>query len=217
MALSRGELKGQILRLFYNTGAYTGAFSDDMLNDAIQEAMDEVAVHMFIAGEGWTDKIAYYDTTAGQVTLALRESMAMIREVRYLYGDVYIPMTYDTENGRPQYSDASGVRQYSYTYRILDNQLFFNPAMAEGGTKYLQIEYTDFPKFLTGDDDEIPAQFNRAFTNYIKYSAASVLASSIEKFVVPWKEKERNWFTLMKEVVVKRNLQATQVREFGDY
>lgn len=217
MALSRGELKGQILRLFYNSGAYTGALNDDTINDAIQEAFDEVAVHMFMAGEGWTDKIAFYTTSAGQRTLPIRESMAMLREVRYLYGDIYIPMTYDTENSQKQYADASGVRQYAFAYRIVDNQLYFDPPLAEGGTDYIQVEYTDFPKFLKNDLDEVEPQFNRAFVNYIKYSAATILASSIEKFQIPWKESERKWYMLMKEIVVKRNLQVTQVREFGDY
>lgn len=217
MALSRGELKGQVLRLLMKTAQYPGFYTDALINDALQEAFDFVAVEMFIAGEGWTDKIAYYDTTAGQLAVPIRESMAMLREVRYLYGDIYIPMTYDTENSQKQYAETSGVRQYAYTYRIVDNQLFFNPCLAEGGTKYLQIEYTDFPKSLMSDDDQIEPQFNRAFTNFIKYRTASILAASVEKFVIPWQAIENSWYMKMKEVVVKRNLQATQVREFGDY
>lgn len=216
MALSRGELKGQILRLLNKTAAYPGFYDDDKINDSLQEAFDFVAVEMFIAGEGWTDKIAYIDTVPNMVTTPIRESMAMLKSVRYLVGDVYVPMTYDDQMDQPQYSDETGAQPYVSTYRIMNNQLYFNPALSEGGEKFIQIEYTDFPKYLVSDDDVVEPQFNRAFTHYIKYRTASILAASLEKFVCPWQAIENSWYKKMKEIVVKRNLRATQIREFGD-
>ena len=216
MPMSRGELKGQVLRLLNKNAKFTGAYQDETLNDAIQEAMDYVATKMFIANQGWSDKIDYKTIAANCITVPIPETWAMIKEVRYKFGDIYVPLVYDVAGKDIQYASDSGARQYASSYRIVDNQLYFNPALAEGGTNYLQIEYTAFPKFLQKDGDTIEPQFNRCFTNFMKYKAASCLAASIEKFVTPWSKIENDWWQQMQDLVSKRNLQSTQLLEYGD-
>jgi hypothetical protein len=215
MPMSRGELKGKIYRLLMKTPQYTGPYTPETLDDAIQEAIDFVAAEMFIANEGWQTKIMTFDTVEGQIKVDLPEGFAMINEVRYLYGDLYIPMVYDDANKQAQYANSSGARQWAYAYRIIDNALYFNPPMAQGGTANLQVEYMGYPKRLQSDTDFVESHFDFSMQHFIKYRAASVMAASIEKFDVPWGKIEADWYQKMRDIVVKRNLQATTIIEFA--
>jgi hypothetical protein len=217
MPMSRGELKGKVLRLLMKTAQYPGFYKDETINDAIDEAMDFVATEMFIADEGWQAKIMPFDTVAGQIKVDLPEGFAMIKEVRYLYADLYIPMVYDDGSKEVQYANDSGVRQWAYSYRIVDNAIWFNPPMADGGTDYLQIEYMGYPKKMQSDSDFMESHFDNAMQHFMKYRVASILAASIEKFVVPWAGLEQDWFKKMRDIVVKRNMQATAIKEFAGY
>lgn len=216
MPITRAELKGQAYRLLMKTPQYKGAYQEETANDALQEAMDYVATKMFISNQGWLDKIEHITTVANTIAVPIPETWAMVKEVRYKYGDTYLPLTYDTAGKQPQYAADSGARQYACSYRIVDNKIYFNPPLAEGGTDYLQIEYTAFPKFLQKDNDTIEPQFNRCFLNFIKYRTATVLARSVEKYSVPWAKEEGDWFLQMQDLVAKLNMQTTQLLEYGD-
>ena len=98
--ISRGELKARVLRFLNKTDRVRGFYSDGKLDDAIQEALDYVAVEMFQAGEGWLTKPFYFDTVAGQVSVTLPANIALIREVRYKVGDTYYPMLFDQQEDR---------------------------------------------------------------------------------------------------------------------
>lgn len=217
MALTRGELKGKILRLLMKSAKYPGFYDDDRINDAIEEALDFVATEMFLANEGWQTKIMYLSTEPGQVTIDVPVAASMIKEVRYLFGTVYVRMAYDDASEMDQYQDTSGVRQFAYMYRIVDNQLYFNPPMAQGGENNIMLEYMAYPKRLQNDTDFLESHFDNAMNHYVKYHAASVLAASIEKFVVSWSGIQDSWYTKMRDIVIKRNLQSTPIREFNGY
>lgn len=213
--MSRGQLKGQILRLLMKTPQYPGFYQPETIDDAITEAFDSIAADMFIANEGWQTKIQYFTTQPGQLTVDLPEGCAMLQMVRYRFATYYQPMVYDDGSGSTQYANDSGVRQWAYTYRIVDNALYFNPPMAEGGENYLMVEYMGYPKRMQSDTDFIESHFDLSMIHYIKYRAASILAASIEKSDVPWAAQEIQWYNKMMDIVVKRNLQATQIKEFG--
>ena len=215
MPISRGELKGQILRLLMKTPQYPGFYQPETIDDAITEALDFVSAEMFLANEGWQTKIMYIDTQAGQLSVDIPEGAAMIQMIRYKFATYYQPMVYDDGSGATDYAADSGVRPWGYRYRIVDNAIYFNPPMAEGGEKYLQLEYMGYPKRLQSDADFLESHFDYSMQHFMKYKAASILAASLEKFVVPWGAQETQWYNKMMDIVVKRNLQATQIKEFG--
>ena len=215
MPTTLAEMKGQVYRLLMKTAAYPGFYQPETVQDAIQEAMDFVAADMFIANEGWQTKIKYITTEAGQLCVPIPEGCAMIQQVRYKFATYYQPMVYDDGSNATQYSNDSGVRQWAYQYRIVDNDLYFNPPMAEGGTDYIQLEYMGYPKRLQSDNDFMESHFDFSMQHFIKYKAASILAASLEKPVIPWAVQEAQWYDKMLAIVVKRNLQATQIKEFG--
>lgn len=212
--ITRGELKGQVLRFLNKTSEFRGFYDDEKINDAIQEAIDFVAVEMFQANEGWQLKLAEFDTQSGQITFDLPFSIGMIKEVRYLYGNYYSVMPYDDASMRSQVSNASGDRQWSSSYRIVDNRMYFNPPLGEGGPKYLQIEYMTYPKKLEVDTDYLESHFDPCMTNFLKYRTCTILSSSLEKPIVPWAGLEQSWYEKLVTVVNRRNLQSTPIRNF---
>lgn len=214
--LTRGEIKGRILRVLMKTPTTPGFYTDDSINDAIQEAIDFVNVEMFTVDEGWTTKLHYFDTTAivPTLTLPVLPSMAIIKEVRVLFGLLYIPLVYDDANRSIQYSDQSGVGQWGSSYRMIDNQFYFNPPLSIGGANFVQVEYYGYSKRLLSDQDFIESNFDHAMINFIVYRACSVLAARIEKYQVPWAGLENSWFQKMQQIVTKRNSQTTQIREY---
>lgn len=215
--LTRGELKGQVLRLLNKTSSFTGFYTDAKVNDAIQEAYDFVAVEMFQANEGWLTQIQYFDTAPGQVTVPIPGSISMIREVRYKHGDVWVPMVYDDGTDQASYGDLGDrSTQYPIIYRIVDNKFYFDPHLAEGGSRYLQVESTNYPAWLLNDMDQIEPQFGRACMHFMKYKVASVLAASLEKPFIPWAQQESQWFQKMLITVNKRINKPIRIREFGD-
>ncbi len=198
------------------TPQYTGSYDPDTMSDAIQEAMDFVATEMFEANEGWLTKMRTYDTAPNQILVKIPEGCAMIQMVRYKIGDVYMPLEYDDQSKQPTYADNGGAVQYPYTYKIVDNSLYFNPPLADGGTDYLQIESMEYPKTMQDDGDYLDSQFDNAMRHYVKYKTASIMASGVERFNVPWGNHESDWYMKMKNVIIKRNRQSTPIRMFGD-
>lgn len=214
MAVTLGELRGEVLRLLYKSAKFTGAYDDQTINDAITEAMDFIAVEMFQADEGWAKKILYLDTQAGQISIDLPVSAAMISQVRYRFGTTYVEMMYDQAWQADQFATDSGVRQWSSTYQVIENALYFNPALAEGGTSYLQLTYQAWPKRLRSDTDYLESQYDNSMRHFIKYRAASILSAGIEKLTVPWAGLEASWYEKMRMVVTTRNQQSQPIREF---
>jgi hypothetical protein len=217
VAITRGELKTNIYLQLGKTATNPGFFTSAKVEKAIEEAMDFVAEEMMDADEGWAVELVYASPAAGAASLdlgALDADIAMIREVRYKVGDVYVRMEYDSAAGADQVSSDSDARQGPGTYRTVGNSLVFNPALAEGGTNQIQIEAQMWPTYAAGDGSDLPASFQRATWHFMKYKACSILASSIEKMSRPWAQEEAQWFDKMQRVLVKRNQQTTRIKEF---
>jgi hypothetical protein len=214
MSLTRGEIAGRILRLVNKTASNPDFYTEAKVSDAIEEAMDFLAVKMFIAGEGWQDKIKYFTTVAGQVTLTLSADVSMIREVRYLFAGEYLPLRYDDGNRKSMVQETSGLVQYPGAYKVLDNQLYFNPPLIEGGDNYVQLEYTTFPKRMTNNNDVVEGQFFKPFVHWVTYWAASRLVAGVGVADPDWTRQEALWFTQCQAVIDKRNMQTTMIREF---
>lgn len=212
---TRGELKGKVLRLLNKTGATNGFYTDDKLNDAVQECIDFVAVEMFIADGGWQTKVGYLATQANQLSLDIPPHMAMIKELRYLVGGRYLPMAYDDGSGQGSYAPGSGMgSQWGGVYRVIDNAFYFDPPLTDAGAQQLMVEYMAYPQRLQDDTDFIPSHFDAAMLHFIKYRAASILASSYGKVMKEWSQLETDWYQKLLFIVNRRNLQTTTIREF---
>jgi len=214
MTVTRGEIKGQILRVLQKDGGYQGFFTDPKLNDVIQDSIDHIAIEMFRAGDGWLTKIDYLNSQSGFPTVNLPQHMIMIQEVRYLVANTYVPLTYDDGTEQQQYAANTGMTQFPSRYRIVDQKIYFNPPPAEGGPNYIQVEYCTYPLSMVADGQLLPQEFHRAMFNYIKWRSASMLAASVGKEYSEWKQYEGEWKNNMVDMVNKRTKAPIYYRNF---
>lgn len=214
MSISRADLKARVLRILNRSSTYKGAYTDDKMNDAIEDCMDFISVDMAIENEGWNSAFYYADTAVGDRTVNIPDDFMLINEVRYRVGDEYIPLRYDQDRGAVLAAGDSGYTQYPSRYRVVDNQIYFNPALSTGGEEYLQIEYTRYPDEIFSDLEEIPTHFDNAMLHFMKFRAASYLASTVGKFNKEWNGFEHQWYNQVIRIVAKRNNTEQFVREF---
>lgn len=216
MAITRGDLKDKVLRLLNRSSTYNGAYTDEKMDDAIEDCLDYLSVEMAIANEGWNTKFFYYSPAAGdkEVTIDVDDIM-LINQVRYLAGDEYIPLIYDQNRGGVNTTSSSGYTQFPSRYRIVENKIYFDPGLGEGGTNYLQVEATEYPDAIASDATNLPAHFDKAMQHFIKFRSASYLASSVGKFNKEWSSQEQQWYNQIIKIVNKRNNVEMTIREFN--
>lgn len=181
--ISKGQIKAMVWRYLNKTPDKPGFYTSDKLDDAIEEGLLSIAIAMFESGEGWLTKYIYLDVTTGQVSVDIPGNVALVREVRLgADGGVYTPLVYDDRSRSPSYvGPAADYIANTSGYRILGNQIVFDPPLSTGGTRSLQIEAVYLPKTLVNDDEVLDPQFSGAAIQYLKYRVCSILAGSIEK------------------------------------
>ncbi len=216
MAISRGELKAKILRILNRTSTNKGYYTDDKMNDAIEDGIDFITAEMHLAGEGWTNKITNLTTVAGQTMVKIPPDMSLINVVRYKAGTEYIPLLYQEDRMTSATTSASGETQTPASYRIVDNHLYFNPGLTDGGTDILQIEATTYPKLISSDTADIPAFFDKSMMHYLKFRSCSYLGSGAGgRQMKEWADFEAQWYDKMMNIVYKRNNTVQFVAEFN--
>lgn len=220
MAKSRAEVAHDVLLVLMQAPQYRGTYTPEAMNVAIQEAIDFLNVEFFIGVEGWAVKLYTYENVPGNcITLPVQPGMSMIQEVRIQYGNIYIPCIYDDANRRSQFSEQSGVQQWNSSYRIIDNEFYFNPPLigSNEGQDFsgrVLVEYQGYSKRLQSDTDYLETHFDHAMLNFIKYRTATILSARIERFIVPWSALEKQWYDKCQQIIEKRNSQTTQIKEF---
>jgi len=215
--LSRGQLKGKIWRYLGKTASQPGFYTSEKVDEAIEEGLNYIAVEMFKAGEGWLTSYEYYDTISGQAALPLDGNVGLIRQVRYSgTNGVYLPMTYfdNTESASAPSSGNSGVTQGASTYRLLGNQMVFDPPLAMGGPKYLQLEVVSYPKRVQTDSQIIDPQFDMCALEFLKYKVCSILAGSIEKTIITWVDQEMKWEDKLLTILNRRVMSSVRIKDF---
>ncbi len=214
MATTLTQMSDLILDQLNKSSSYPGFYTPTKVTNAINEALAFIAVNMFVAGDGWLTGYSYLTTVTGDTTAAIPVTVALIREIRYKVGDIYLPMTYDDQSGDASYV-GSGVQQSrGYRYRLMGNSIVFDPPLGEGGTNSLQIEGVSYPTALSSGSDPINQQFDTACMMYCKYKACSIMAGGLEKEARTWSQEEDQWYDLMMTIVTRRNLKSTTLREF---
>lgn len=214
MATSLNDMETKILNLLNRDSTNRGYYTSAKITDAVNEALEDLSTLMQIADEGWLRKIGYKSPSAGDTLVAIPTDAVLIYQVRYKIGNVYQPIMYNSGE-REQYVDSSaGFQQFPSRYRLLEGNLEFNPPLAEGGTDFLQFEYSAFPTELASGFDEIPDRYNRAMIQYIKYAAACILHYTVSNEKPPYEKRLVHWTNKITQIVEKRNQQTQYMREF---
>ncbi len=214
---TRGAIAYDVYQRLNKSAATPGFFTEAKVNNAIQEAIDYVGTKMMLADQGFLKAIGYLDVEANQITIAIPSHMEMIEEVRYLVGNVYIPLAYDSGFKTPMWSVNSGATSIPCTYRIVDNKFFFNPPLGVGGTAYLQVEYQRMPSIMRNSAQQVDPQFSRCFIHYIVYRTCSILAAAMGQTSKPWAGQEADWYEQMQTMIERRNKQSIAIGNFEGF
>jgi hypothetical protein len=213
MGLTRAELEGEILELLNRDTTYTGFFTPAKVHGAIKDCLDYVAVHMMIAGEGWLQQVMFLNTTAGTNNCELPPQIGMIHKISYLNGTEYLPLRFDDGSFDMDLSVDSG-EAFPTRYKLMGNKIMFPSLLSEGGTSYLRLECSLYPRVLLADGDIVDPQFDNAARNYVKWRAASQLLSQVGKRVSDWKEYEGEWYEALKKMLDNRSRVPQFIRDF---
>jgi len=215
MAVTRGQIKADVLTMINKTSGFQGFSTDDKLNLAIQECLDYVAVEMMMVSEGWLNTIAYLDIAQNTRTVALPAGVAIILAVRLKKGTAYYPLEYCIQDDVAQFPIGS-TADTPTQYRIVGNNLYFNPAPAEYGTGLIELEYAGYTPRLTADADVITSQFDMAMLHFCRYRTASILwqQRKSDGTPSPYAGQESQWYDQMMKIVSQRVRGKTFVQDF---
>jgi len=214
MAITLGELERDVLELLQKEPGHQGYYTEQKCRAALQDCFDFVSTMMFDAQYGgWLDKLQYLDTTDGQVTVDLPKDMAQLKVVRYKIEGNYIPLGYDKQEREMQTTEDSVDSGIPSRYRLVGNQIYFNPPIQDGGTNYLQLEFTAYPERFVSRLDKIGEAWNAAFRHFIKYRTATVLVSHKRDFNPPWAKLEQQWQFEVRKMISQRVITSGTIKE----
>lgn len=213
--ITRGDIEYEIYTRLQKSPAVPGFYTKAKVDSAVQESVDFVAAEQMLADEGFCHKLIPLNTVSGMVSLAVPQDVAMIIELRYLINNVYYPMTYDQQFGQLQWASSSGVvQQYPGSYRIIDNNFFFNPPLGVGGPGFAQLECMSYPRRFGKDGDMLPAQFDRAMFWFIVYRSCNILAGQVQQTIDDWQQNEQLWYGKTMQMINMRTRQVIPIREY---
>lgn len=215
--ITRAQIKYEIWLRLNKLPSNPGFYTDAKLNSVVQEATDYVATEQHLADEGFSHKIGYLNTISGQVSLVIPFDYAMILEVSYLVGSLYIPMAYDQTWGDVKWAAASsGQQTYPSRYKLVDNMFYFTPPIGIGAVNAIQLEYMAYPRRMQLDSDVLGAQMDRAMFWFIVYKSCNLLAGQLasQDIKAEWGSNEAIWGSKMVQMVNMRTRQIIPIREF---
>jgi hypothetical protein len=214
MSVTLLDLETKVLSLLQKTAGYQGFYTTAKLVEAINDSLDYISARMMQEGNGWMQNIGYITTVANTDSYTLPTGCAIIRTVRFLINEVYVPITLDSQE-RDAFVKSDVQTQVPCRYRLLGNKIFFNPLPAIVGTNTVQIEYTSYPTELANSNDVVDPQFERGLVHYLKYRCASILTSQNGKPNPDWVRYENEWYKVMEGIITRRNSGPQFIREFA--
>lgn len=213
MAITRAKVKYEIWTRLNKTPSTPGFYTDAKLTSAIEESMDFVATEQMLADEGWRHKLDYLSPAPGAVSIAIPADASQILELRYLVGNVYVPMTYNQAWQEARWAGSSGVVQSPDSYSIMDNNFYFSPPIGVGGLNYLQLEFLAYPRRIREDSEALPNEFDRATFWFLVYQSCSILDTQLTQ-TVNWSDLANTWYNRIVAMINMRTRQSIPIRNF---
>jgi hypothetical protein len=215
MSISYAEIKENILELVQKNPTYQGYFTDRKILNTVNEGMDYIAVEMFMTGEGWLREIRYLEWIAGSRVVPIPPDVAIINSVRWLQGDQYYPLKYDTADTTVQQKKDVGIVGDPISFRIVQNKIYLNPQPSTFGPVQLELEFSRYPTMIVSAQQNIQDDFDRIMCHWLKYYVANTLISASGK-TSPFTRNEGQFYEQMVKVITSRNRVKTVIGDFGD-
>lgn len=179
-------LRAQIRRILLETDSSNSFWSDTLLLDLVNHAIEQRSLELGESHEGWIRQAYLADTVADQREYALPEGIERVRAVFQVFsssgGTEEIQLNRNDRIGEDYYEPASstsvrGGRRPEY--RLLDNLLLIEPPDPETRTNGLRLEVDALPPLITGDSDEISLLFPLSTETLLVYDVV-MMAIGVE-------------------------------------
>jgi len=215
MPILLSDIQSEVLNILQKSPTYSGFYTTDKVTRAVNEALAYVSARMMMEGNGWRQTIGYITTVANTPNYNLPAGCSIVNSVRYLFNDIYVPMIYDDQNMDSQVASSSQLQLSPWRYRVVGNQLYFNPVPTYVGTNFVQIEYTTYPDKLVNGSDALPTEIDNALYYYLVYRSADTLVSQAGNAQPEWSLNTLQWFNAMEQIISKRLRVFQVIGEFG--
>ena len=210
--ITRGQIKHDVLGILNKSSTTKGFYTDSKFDIGMREGMAYIATHCFMMGQGWLNRIREISVSSGAVSVDVPRDVTFIDQLRIQIGNSYYPMTWDQRREAGQIDPTVGVNQYPYSYRILNDAIYWNPAISSDGV--LLLEYTAYSRAVINDGDVLPASFNEAMYWFLVWRICSFMVKGMGQAVPDWTDLEAQWYNQMSQIISRRNNQITYVRSF---
>jgi hypothetical protein len=202
MVVAYNDIKTDVLELLSKDNTYQGFYTDSKISFAINDSLDYVFANMMFNGEGWLTTTTTLNTVANTETVALPTGCVVVHQVWYKVGDTWVPLTYDTNVDKTQFTTTTQV-PYPVSFSVEGVNLFFNPVPSNVGTGTIRIKYSAFPALLAANAST-DAQITRGLRRFVAYRSASVCLTTTDNSQSPWKEYEIQWWQYLQDLLSKR-------------
>lgn len=214
MTVSLGALKTRVLGVLSKENNFQGFYTDAQIHEAVNDSLEYIYTKMMYRGEGWLYTIDYLNTVANTRTVALPSGVAVVHAVRYLDNEIYRPVFYDDQSQENQTGNTDQQTFHPFTYRLVGNNIYFDPVPSDVGNNYVQIEYTSYPARLVADNDDASAQLTNGLINFVKWRAASICRSLVGEAPAEWQRYQNEWQAEMEQIIARRIRETQTIKRF---
>jgi hypothetical protein len=214
-AITYLDLKNKVLGHLQKETGYQGFFTDQKLQQAINESIDFAESIMFFEGSGWNREVLTIANAANVSNIALPDNIAVLDRILFKSDDgSYYPLVYS--DMKDEGTDSiTGVSQ-PYRVSLMKQTLYFEPKLANAGTDNIKIYCRTMSQNLASDSAILDPQFNKTIVNYICFRAAGQLADICGLGPSYFSKREDEWYAAFLRVVGQKNRTVTRVKDFND-
>lgn len=214
-AITLLDLKKKVLNHLQKESSYQGFFTDEKLNQAINESIDFAESIMFYEGGGWNREIIDIANSANVTNVALPDNIAVLDRILYKNSDGdYYPLVYS--EAKDEGSEITNTTAQPYRVSLMKQTLYFDPKIEAAGTNNIRIYCRTTSQNLTTDASILDPQFNKSIVNYVCFRAAGQLADVCGLGPSYFRSREDEWYGALLRIVGQKNRTVTRVREFND-
>lgn len=177
-------LRAEIRRNLFETAPALSFWTDTLLQDLWNAAMDLRVIQMSNVEEGWVTDAFQTDLVSGQREYALPEGTGRVKRVTQVFRagqlDEYeIPLTRWERLSEPMQQLGGASETTVFTYRLLGNLVILEPTPQSNVTSGLRIEMDFSPDRFDSDDDKLDLRFPDVLETLLVYDTV-VLALAVE-------------------------------------
>lgn len=212
----------EIRRLLRETTASSSFWSDALLLDLFNQAIDLRVMDLAEAHEGWVTEITETNTVADQSEYTLPEGTGRVKRILLVFNpgtnnEYSVPLTRAERWSRPvaaksnQFGDGGSIG----SYRLVGELLYIEPAPGNSIVNGLRIESEIAPARLTAGSDKLDLAFPDVMETMLIYDTACAALAIEEAQGEAPAGRRTNDLTTLRDRYEVRFMSYIETRSYG--